>query len=89
MSRSASGVSTARGRRTKESRSAEGGLLKVTLRRSLIGHPKDQKETARALGLTKMNSTVVRADTPAVRGMVTKIIHLVRVENAGAMDEGQ
>jgi len=87
MTRGASGASTARRRRAKGP--SEGGLLKVTLRRSLIGHPKDQKETARALGLTKMNSAVVRDDTPAVRGMITKIIHLVRVEKAGAMGEGQ
>jgi len=56
--------------------------LRVTLRRSLIGHPKDQRETARALGLTKVNRTVVRPDTPPVRGMINKISHLVRVEEA-------
>jgi len=60
--------------------------LKITLRRSVIGHPQDQKDTARALGLTKTNRTVVRPDSPAVRGMVTKIRHLVRMEEIG--DEG-
>jgi large subunit ribosomal protein L30 len=54
--------------------------LRVTLRRSVIGHPKDQKETALALGLTKINRTVVRPDTPAIRGMVSKLSHLVSVE---------
>ncbi|MFB3881307.1 MAG: 50S ribosomal protein L30 [Armatimonadota bacterium] len=63
-------------------RSASGGRLKVTLRRSLIGHPADQGRTARALGLTKMNSSVVCADTPPVRGMIRKISHLVCVEDA-------
>ena len=58
--------------------------LRVTLRRSLIGHPKDQKETARALGLTKVNRTITRPDTPAMRGMVEKIIHLVRLEEVEA-----
>jgi large subunit ribosomal protein L30 len=57
--------------------------LRVTLRRSLIGHPKDQKETARALGLTKVNRSITRPDTPAMRGMVTKISHLVCVEEVG------
>ena len=61
--------------------------LRITLRRSLIGHPKDQKETARALGLTKVNRTITRPDTPAMRGMVTKISHLVRVEEADGQGE--
>ncbi len=57
--------------------------LRITLARSVIGHPKDQKETARALGLTKLNKTVVRPDSPMVRGMAEKIRHLVRVEEIG------
>ena len=54
--------------------------LRITLRRSVIGHPKDQKETARILGLTRMNRAVVRPDTPSIRGMVGKLHHLVAVE---------
>ncbi len=54
--------------------------LRITLRRSVIGHPKDQKETALALGFTKLNQTVERPDTPSVRGMANKIRHLVTVE---------
>ncbi len=54
--------------------------LRITLRRSVIGHRQDQKETALALGFTKLNQTVVRPDTPSVRGMVNKIRHLVAVE---------
>lgn len=54
--------------------------LRITLRRSVIGHPKDQKQTALALGFRKMHQTVVRPDTPDVRGMVNKIRHLVAVE---------
>jgi large subunit ribosomal protein L30 len=54
--------------------------LKVTLRRSPVGHPKNQGQTARALGLTRISRTVVRPDTPAVRGMVETIGHLVTVE---------
>ena len=57
--------------------------LRITLRRSVIGHPQDQKDTARALGLTRINRTVVRPDTPAMRGMVSKLHHLVSVEQIG------
>jgi large subunit ribosomal protein L30 len=61
--------------------------LRIRLRRSLIGHPRDQKETARILGLRKLNRTVLRPDTPAVRGMVNKLRHLVTIEEIGA-EEG-
>jgi large subunit ribosomal protein L30 len=54
--------------------------LKVTQIRSLIDRPKDQKSTVRRLGLHRMNDTVVKADTPSVRGMIAKVHHLVRVE---------
>jgi large subunit ribosomal protein L30 len=54
--------------------------LRVTLVRSPIGFKKDQKATARALGLRRMNQTVEHNDTPAVRGMLNKIIHLIKIE---------
>jgi large subunit ribosomal protein L30 len=54
--------------------------LKVTQIRSLIDRPKDQKVTVRRLGLHRMNDSVVKADTPSVRGMIAKVHHLVRVE---------
>lgn len=54
--------------------------FRITLRRSFIGHPENQRQTARALGLTRINRAVVRPDTPAVRGMVRTIEHLVEVE---------
>jgi len=57
--------------------------LRITLRRSLIGRPQDQKETARVLGLRKLNRAVERPDNPAIRGMVNKIRHLVAVEEIG------
>jgi large subunit ribosomal protein L30 len=63
--------------------------LRITLKRSVAGHPKDQKGTARALGFTKLNQTVVRPDNACVRGMVTKIRHLVSMEEmAGGEDRG-
>ena len=51
----------------------------ITQVRSAIGCPKDQKDTIRALGLKRMNDKVVQPDTPAVRGMVRKVRHLVEV----------
>lgn len=55
-------------------------VLKVTLVRSLIGTPRDQRDTARALGLRKLHSQAVLKDTPAIRGMVRKIVHALKVE---------
>lgn len=52
----------------------------VTLVRSPIGYTKDQKATALALGLRRMHQTIEHKDTPALRGMIRKIIHLVQVE---------
>ncbi|MBL8146097.1 MAG: 50S ribosomal protein L30 [Anaerolineae bacterium] len=54
--------------------------VKVTLVKSPIGYRRDQGDTVKALGLRKMNSTVVVKDTPAIRGMINKVIHLVKVE---------
>lgn len=54
--------------------------LSVTLVKSPIGYSKRQKATVRALGLRHLNQTVEHSDTPEVRGMVTKIIHLLQVE---------
>jgi len=54
--------------------------VKVTLVRSPIGYPKPQKATVRALGLRRMNQTVEHTDTPALRGMLAAVIHLIRIE---------
>ena len=54
--------------------------IRVTLVRSSIGYTKDQKKTVLALGLRRMHQTVEHQDNPAVRGMIRKIIHLLRVE---------
>jgi large subunit ribosomal protein L30 len=63
------------------------GTLRITLVRSTIGRPADQGRTVASLGLRKLNATVVRPDNPSIRGMVTKIRHLVKVE--GGTSEGQ
>lgn len=57
--------------------------LRITYRKSSIGYSKDQKATVRSLGLRKLNSVVVRDDTPSVRGMIFKVQHLVAVEEVG------
>jgi large subunit ribosomal protein L30 len=48
--------------------------------KSSIGYPKDQKATIQALGLHKLQQTVEHDDQPAIRGMIRKVIHLVKVE---------
>ena len=54
--------------------------VKVTLTRSLIGRPEDQRATVKALGLKKTNSQVVKEVTPQIEGMLHKVRHLVKVE---------
>jgi len=56
--------------------------LKVTLMRSGINRPEKQKLTILGLGLTRLHQSVILNDTPAVRGMIRKISHLVTVEPA-------
>jgi len=55
----------------------------VTLVRSPIGYTKDQKQTVLALGLRRMHQTIEHQDTPALRGMIRKVEHLVKVEEVG------
>ena len=54
--------------------------VKVTLTKSLIGRPADQRATVKALGLKKTNSQVVKEVTPQIEGMLHKVRHLVKVE---------
>jgi large subunit ribosomal protein L30 len=54
--------------------------LKVTLVRSGINRPADQKQTIKALGLTKMGRSRVWNDTHSIRGMIRKVSHLVKIE---------
>ena len=60
---------------------AEKKTLRVTQIGSPIGRPKGQRATLVGLGLNKMRRTRVLEDTPAVRGMIRKVHHLVRVED--------
>jgi large subunit ribosomal protein L30 len=54
--------------------------IKVTLVKSGIGSVKKVRATLTGLGLTKMNKSVIRKDTPEIRGMIAKVSHLVRIE---------
>ena len=54
--------------------------LQITLKKSLIGRPEDQRVTVRTLGLRKLHQTVTHQDNPAIRGMIFKVNHLVEVK---------
>jgi large subunit ribosomal protein L30 len=54
--------------------------LKITQVRGTIGSLRNQRETLRSLGLRKIRQSVVRADSPQVRGMIATVRHLVTVE---------
>jgi len=54
--------------------------LLITLNKSVIGRPEDQRETVKALGLRKLNQTVEHQDNAAIRGMINKVAHLVSVK---------
>lgn len=54
--------------------------LKITLVKSYIGRPQKHRQVLRGMGLGKLNSTVVLQDTPEIRGMISKVSHLVSME---------
>ncbi|PHI20277.1 50S ribosomal protein L30 [Lewinellaceae bacterium SD302] len=56
--------------------------VKITQVKSLIDRPKRQKDTVKALGLRKMNQTVEKEATPQILGMIKKVSHLIKVEEA-------
>ncbi len=56
--------------------------LKVTWIKSDIGYAEDQKRTIQSLGLRKLNQSVIHEDSVSLRGMVVKVRHLVKVEEA-------
>ena len=59
-----------------------GKTVRVTQTASAIGRPSDQRATLVGLGLNKLNRTRELEDTPAVRGMIAKVKHLVEVDEA-------
>jgi len=56
--------------------------IRVTWIKSAIGYEKSQKQTIEALGLRKLNQSVEHEDSSALRGMINKVRHLVKVEEA-------
>jgi large subunit ribosomal protein L30 len=60
--------------------------LRITYKKSMIGYSQDQRDTMKALGLSKLHQVTTRPDNPSVRGMVFKVRHLVQVEE---IDEGE
>ncbi|MFC5468748.1 50S ribosomal protein L30 [Cohnella suwonensis] len=54
--------------------------LQITLVRSLIGRPENQRQTVKSLGLGKLHTTVVREDNVATRGMINAVSHLIEVK---------
>ena len=69
--------------RSKPAAGAKGaGRLRIRMVGSVIGCPEKQRATVRGLGLRRLHQVVEREDTPAVRGMVEKIPHLVEIVEA-------
>ncbi len=58
--------------------------LRITWIKSGIGYAMVQKRTLKALGLRRLNQSVTHDDTMAIRGMINKVKHLVKVEAAGS-----
>ncbi|UCH64033.1 MAG: 50S ribosomal protein L30 [Fidelibacterota bacterium] len=56
--------------------------IKITQVKSGIGYPQRTKDTLKALGIRRMNQTVEKSDHPSIRGMITRVRHLVKVEEA-------
>jgi large subunit ribosomal protein L30 len=54
-------------------------MLKVTLKRSLVGKPEKLRKIVLSLGLRKINQSVIHRDTPSVRGMIHKTSHMVEL----------
>ena len=56
-------------------------LLKIALKKSVIGRLKSHRRTVQSLGLRKINHSVIHDDNPSIRGMVNKVSYLLEVEN--------
>ena len=63
----------------KKTETTSGGTIRIQYYRSSIGYSKKQKDIVRSLGITKLNQTVERPDSPASRGVVAKVPHLLRI----------
>jgi len=59
-----------------------GGKLKIRWVVSFIGCPRDMRQTVRGLGFRRMQQVIEHPDTPAIRGMIAKVHHLLEVEES-------
>jgi large subunit ribosomal protein L30 len=66
--------------RRKGESDVAGKMLRMTLVHSPIGHPESHKRTVRALGFRKLYETIVKEDSPSLRGMIAKVRYLLKVE---------
>jgi large subunit ribosomal protein L30 len=64
---------------TQQQENSGGGKIKIQYYRSSIGFSGKQKAIVKSLGITKLNQTVERPDTPSMRGIVAKVPHLLRI----------
>lgn len=55
-------------------------MLKITQIKSAIGRPERQKKILRALGLKRLNKTLLKKDSPQIKGMIRAVSHLIKVE---------
>ncbi len=63
----------------KKAENKSGGEIKIQYYRSMIGYAQNQKDVVKSLGITKLNQTITRPDSPATRGVVAKVPHLLRI----------
>ena len=63
----------------QEENKENGGTIKIQYYKSMIGYSGKQKQMVKSLGITKLNQTIERPDNPAMRGVVAKIPHLLRI----------
>ncbi|MGI9034562.1 MAG: 50S ribosomal protein L30 [Pyrinomonadaceae bacterium] len=64
---------------SKKTEQENGGKIKIQYYRSSIGYSEKQKTIVKSLGITKLNQTVECPDNPAMRGVVAKVPHLLRI----------
>ena len=67
-------------RKSAAKKSSSGKTVKITLGHRVINTRSDHRATVRGLGLRRLNHTVELEDTPAVRGMINKVIYLLKLE---------
>ena len=63
----------------KENKETTGQTIKIEYYRSSIGYSTKQKTIVKSLGITKLNQVVEKRDSPAMRGTVAKVPHLLRI----------